>query len=152
VPTTESLVEEFQSLMSSLLNKVGASRTTIRLDVPKHGFAVNAVVAEARAPGINSIAVEKSLEQRKTQTASWLERERRILVQNDCLNAEFQPPKELMQIYGTRAQMLAPIERDGALTGWISVHYNPSPREWTPAEVAALEAAVRSAHAILDQA
>jgi len=152
VATTASLVADFQALMDDLLNKVGASRTTIRLDVPTHGFAVNGVVAEGRAEGINSIAVETSLQQRKTQTASWLERERRILVQNDCLTAEFQPPKELMQIYGTRAQILAPIIRGDALTGWISVHSNPSPREWAPADVAAVEAAVKTAHSILDRA
>jgi len=152
VATTETLITEFQSLMSALLADMGASRTTIRLDVPAHGFAVNAVVAEGRAEGINSIAPETSLQQRKTQTASWLERERRILVQNDCLNAEFQPPKELMQIYGTRAQILAPVIRGKMLTGWISVHYNPSTREWTPEEVAVVEKAVRATNAILDGA
>ena len=150
--TTASLVAEFQALMDDLLRKVGASRTTIRLDVPAHGFAVNGVVAEGRGEGINSIAVETSLQQRKTQTASWLERERRILVQDDCANAEFQPPKELMQIYGTKAQILAPVIRGEALTGWISVHYNPSPRKWTPQDVAAVEEAIRTAHAILDRA
>ena len=46
--TTASLVAEFQALMDDLLRKVGASRTTIRLDVPAHGFAVNGVVAEGR--------------------------------------------------------------------------------------------------------
>jgi maleate isomerase len=150
--TTAEVVAQFQALMDDLRQKLGASRTTMRLDVPAHGFAVNGVVAESRAEGINSIAVETSLQQRKTQTASWLERERRILVQDDCANAEFQPPKELMQIYGTKAQILAPVIRGDALTGWMSVHYNPSTRKWTPADVAAVEAAVQSAHAILDRA
>ena len=152
MPETSAVIEQFQALMDDLRVKEAASRTTIRLDVPAHGFRVNAVVAESRAPGINSIAVETSLEQRKTQTASWLERERRLLVQDDCLTAEFQPPKELMQIYGTRAQMLAPIIRGNALTGWISVHHNAGPRHWTEADIAVLEAAVASAHAILDRA
>jgi hypothetical protein len=40
VATTASLVAEFQALMDDLLRKVGASRTTIRLDVPAHGFAL----------------------------------------------------------------------------------------------------------------
>ena len=73
-------------------------------------------------------------------------------MQDDCANAEFQPPKELMQIYGTKAQILAPVIRGEALTGWISVHYNPSPRKWTPQDVAAVEEAIRTAHAILDRA
>lgn len=150
--TTQSVIDAFQSLVSDLLAKVGASRTTIRLDVPAHGFRVNAVVAEARAPGVSSMAVTGSIDQRKTQTVSWLERERRILVQNDCSTAEVQPPKELMHVHGTRAMMLAPIVRDDALAGWISVHYNVSVREWSAADVAALESAVDATHEILDRA
>jgi hypothetical protein len=38
--------------------------------------------------------------------------------------------------------MLAPIERDGRVDGWISVHEARHPRHWTPEEQdAALNAA-----------
>lgn len=148
--STEDLIARFNGLIAELREKTNASRTTLRLDVETRGFRVNGVVAEALAPGIKSIAQEVNLQQRKTQTASYLEQHRRILVQNDCLNAELSPPKELMQIYGTKAQMMGPIVRDGKLTGWISVHYNPSTREWTQSDIAALESAVAATHREMD--
>ncbi|MGH8617125.1 MAG: GAF domain-containing protein [Burkholderiales bacterium] len=149
---TEDLVTRFRGLMADLRAKTNASRTTLRLDDERHGFFVNGVVAEALGEGVKSIAAETSLQQRKSGTASHLEKHRKILVQSDCVNADPPPPKELMQIYGTKAQMLAPIERDGKLKGWISVHYNLSTREWAPADVAALEAAVAATHRELDAA
>ena len=149
--STDELVARFNGLIAELRAKTNASRTTLRLDVEEHGFRVNGVVAEALAPGIKSIAQEVNLQQRKTQTATYLEQHRKILVQNDCLNAELSPPKELMQIYGTKAQMMGPIVRDGKLTGWISVHYNLSTREWTPGDIAALESAVAATHQELDR-
>jgi maleate isomerase len=149
--STDELVARFNGLMADLRGKTNASRTTLRLDVEERGFRVNGVVAEALAPGIKSIAAETNLQQRKTQTATYLEQNRKILVQNDCLNAELSPPKELMQIYGTKAQMMGPIVRDGKLMGWISVHYNPSTREWTREDVAALESAVAAAHQEMDR-
>ncbi len=147
---TDELVARFRHLMSELREKTGASRTTLRLDDEARGFHVNGVVAEALAPGIKSIAAETSLQQRKSQTATYLDQQRRILVQNDCLNAELSPPRELMQIYGTKAQMMGPIVRGDKLVGWVSVHYNPSTREWTGDDVAALEAAVAATHREMD--
>ena len=149
--STEELVTRFNTLIGELRAKTNASRTTLRLDVEERGFRVNGVVAEALAPGIKSIAAETSLQQRKTQTATYLEQSRKVLVQNDCLNAELSPPKELMQIYGTKAQMMGPIVRDGKLTGWVSVHYNPSTREWTQEDIAALESAVAAMHREMDR-
>ena len=114
--STEELVGSFKGILEELLAKTRASRTTLRLDVPERGFQVNGVVAEALAPGVKSIAVETSLQQRKSQTASYLEKHRAILVQNHCENAVPNPPKELMQIYGTKAQMMAPVVRGAAVS------------------------------------
>ncbi len=148
--STEELVGNFKGILEELLAKTKASRTTLRLDVPERGFHVNAVVAEALAPGVKSIAAETSLQQRKSQTASYLEQNRTMLVQNDCENAILKPPKELMQIYGTKAQMVAPVVRGADMVGWVSVHYNPSTREWSSEDVAALEAAVAATHKRMD--
>jgi maleate isomerase len=68
----------------------------------------------------------------------WLERERRILVQRDLVGADPACHPELMQIYGTLAQMLAPLVRANELIGWISVHHAGGPRDWQPNEVDAL--------------
>lgn len=148
--STEELLGNFKRILDQLLAKTNASRTTLRLDVPARGFQVNGVVAEALASGIKSIAAETTLQQRKSQTAGYLEQNRQILVQNDCANAVPNPPKELMQIYGTKAQMMAPVVRGADMVGWLSVHYNPSPRKWSREDVAALEAALAATHIQMD--
>lgn len=149
---TATVVAELQRMVDQLRERCGASRTTIRLDVPAHGFDVNGVVAESCAPGVNSIAHTPSLHQRSAATAMWLERNRRILVQNDFSDPVVRPPQALIDQYGTQCQMMGPVVREGALTGWISVHFNPAPRVWSPEDVAALEQAVRTAHSVLDRA
>jgi len=149
---TAAVVAELKVMVDRLREQCAASRTTIRLDIPRHGFEVNGVVAESCAPGVNSIAHTPSLHQRSAVTASWLEKHRRMLVQNDFSDPDLQPPQALIEQYGTRAQMMAPVERDGELTGWISVHYNVGPRAWSSEDRAALESAVSTAHAVLDRA
>ena len=149
--STERLVADFEAMLHKLLKKTNASRTTIRLDVPDRSFNVSGCVAEALAPGIESIAAATSINQRASGTATWLEDNRKILVQNDTANAVPNPPPQLIQIYGTRAQMMAPVVRGKNMTGWISVHYNPSKRDWLADDVAALEYAVTVAHKLMDE-
>jgi maleate isomerase len=122
--------------MRSLLEETSASRTTLRLDTPGDVFPV---VAEACAPGVRSIRDATEIDLRKAATFQHLERERRLLVQRDCLSDEPLAPPELIDLYGVRAQMLAPLVLDDRLVGIISVHYASSPREWRPEEVSALE-------------
>ena len=148
--STQQLVARFRKILDDLRSKTKASRTTLRLDDEKHGFFVNGVVAESLAPGISSIAAETQLQQRKSGTASYLEKHREILVQNDTANADPQPPKELIAIYGTKAQMMAPVVRADKMVGWISVHYNVSTREWSREDVAALEAARAETYKVMD--
>src|SRR5262249_39774943 len=108
------------------------------------------VAAEALSDGAKSIAPATSVPQWTAPTVRWLDRERRLLVQDDLADADPAPPQALIDAYGVCAQMLAPIERDGRLVGWISVHYAPSPRRWSPDDVAALEQAQRRVHAELE--
>jgi maleate isomerase len=128
----------FQATIETLLQRTGASRTTLRLDRPEGFFPV---VAEALAPGIRSIADDTSIDLGASPTFQSLERERRLLIQADLLAADPAPPTELIELYGARAQMLAPVVRDDALAGIVSVHYAQGPREWTDDDVAALEEA-----------
>ncbi len=128
----------FQEIVEELLADTGASRTTLRLDRPD---AVFPVVAEALAPGIGSIAGDTSIDLRGSPTFVFLANERRLLIQSDLLDTDHPPPPELIELYGARAQMLAPIVRDERLIGILSVHYAPGPREWTADNVAALERA-----------
>jgi len=128
----------FQATIETLLQRTGASRTTLRLDRPEGFFPV---VAEALAPGIRSIADDTSIDLGASPTFQSLEHERRLLIQADLLAADPAPPTELIELYGARAQMLAPVVRDDALAGIVSVHYAQGPREWTDDDVAALEEA-----------
>jgi maleate isomerase len=129
----------FEAAMQELLETTSASRTTLRLDTPGEVFPV---VAEALAPGVRSIRSATEIDLRKAETFRVLARERRLLVQADCLVDEPVAPPELIELYGVRSQMLAPIVKDGNLAGIISVHHAGTPREWSTAEIGALESAV----------
>jgi maleate isomerase len=120
---------------------------TLRLDTPGDVFPV---VAEACAPGVRSIREATEIDLRKAETFRYLERERRPIVQADCLVEEPAVPPELIQLYDVRAQMLAPLVRGDRLVGIVSVHHAGWPRKWTEAEVAALVAAAARVLADLD--
>ncbi len=130
----------FQATIESLLRRTDASRTTLRLDRPEGFFPV---VAEALAPGIRSIARDTTIDLAASPTFQSLERERRLLIQSDLLAADPAPPAELIELYGAKAQMLAPVVRDDRLVGIVSVHYSPGPRTWTGEDVSALEETVQ---------
>ena len=125
----------FQTLMEELLAATNSSRVTLRLDTPGQVFPI---VAEALAPGIRSLVNDTSIDLRGAATFKYLERTLQPLVQDDCLAAEDAAPPELIELYGVRAQMLAPIVKDGELAGIVSVHYAPGPREWNGEDIAAI--------------
>jgi len=125
--------------------KTGASRTTIRLDVPKWNCHVDRVCAESLAPGIASLRPNTSLNQRALKTCIFINETGKALIQNDTQKARTQPPKALMDVYGVKAQMLVPlmfVDGDGA-GGWISVHFVPGPRTWGTGDVEALFGSAR---------
>jgi maleate isomerase len=127
---------DWDAQMAELLAEIGASRVTLRLDTPGEVFPV---VGEACADGVRSIRDATEIDLRAARTFQHLERTHELLVQRDCLADEPVAPPELIELYGVRAQLLAPIVRDGRLAGIVSVHHAGTPREWTPAEVEALE-------------
>ena len=144
-------VEAFNQIVDSLLDATRASRTTLRLDWPQWDVHVDGVIAEARRPNIPSLAENTSIKQRDAETVKWLERERHVLVQEDCSTAKPAPPRELVELYGVRAQMLAPVVRNDRVIGWISVHDNTSSRRWTHADISALTTAVTAVQNTLDK-
>ena len=146
--TKKESLAPFQSLLEDLLTATGATRTTLRRE--SQG-AVFPVVAEALAPGARSISRDDSIDIRAAPTFRFLEEKDEILVQEDCVAGEHAPPPELLELYGVRAQMLAPIKRDGALIAIISVHYAPGPRPWTDDDVAALRRTREAVAQLLDK-
>jgi maleate isomerase len=142
----------FDDVLAEVLAAVDASRTTLRIDLPELGFQVNDPAGEARASDVRSLLGQTALDQRSLDTVRWLDAHHDYLIQERCDGADPAPPEALIRIYGVQAQMLGPIIRDGRLAGWISVHENRSPRQWTYGEVRRLTEAVAKVHAILDQA
>jgi maleate isomerase len=141
----------FQEIVEDLLGSTSAGRTTLRLDLPELGAGLDAVAAEALAPGVRSIRDDTSIRNlRGVATVRFLEEQRRPLVQNDCLSDDLAPPKELVELYGVRAQMLAPVVHKGRLAGVISVHHVAGPRQWSTEDVAALQQAAERAQRELD--
>ena len=136
--TNDSVTEEFEAKLQDLLAATHASRVTVRLDLPQHGFHVNDVAAEARQARVASLKGQTSIDQRRAATVVWLDRERKILVQEDLTDADPAPPTALVEIYGTLAQMLAPIVPHQELTGWVSVHHNRGRRKWAQSDIEAL--------------
>ncbi len=129
---------DVEATVRDLLGATAASRTTLRLDTPG---AVYPVVAEACAPGIRSIRDATEIDLRAAATFKWLDRERRVLVQRDCLEDEPAAPAALIELYGVRAQVLAPLVRDDRLVGIVSVHHAATPRDWSADEISAIEEA-----------
>ncbi len=143
------MIGDFAPLVDELRKRVQASRVTLRLDVKGANFPV---VAESRAPGINSIRDDDSLDQRNLATVRFLFRTKCLLVQDDCVRAEVPVSEELMSRYAVKAQMLAPVlDADGEVRGWLSAHYCPGPRKWhKPDQVAIAQAAAAVRRALND--
>lgn len=129
-------------ILGELISDVGASRCTVRLDLPERGLAVNAPAAEAVATGVSSVASDTDLDQWSLATVQWLELHKRILLQDDLSSTELQVPAVLTDTWGVKAQMLGPIVRADRLVGWISVHQVGGPRHWSAEDEAALSRAV----------
>ena len=141
-----TLEERLERELEELREATAASRVTLRLDRPGETFPV---VAEALAPGVNSIRGATEIDLRAAKTYQYLERELRPLVQNDCRIGDYAAPGELVRNYGVKAQMLAPLVRGGKLTGIVSVHYVPAVRRWSASDRTALEDAVARIEAVL---
>jgi len=138
----------FEKLLADLLIATSASRVTLRLARPGEVFPV---VAEALAPGTPSITSGVSPDLTRAATMRYLAEHHANLIQDDCANAEVPPPPELLEFYGVKAQMLAPIVGGSELIGLVSVHYTPSPRHWTSEEIDALDRAADEIELALDK-
>jgi len=146
------VLAQLEEILEELRKVTHGSRTTLRIDIPEHNCEVDTVCAESVAPGIAELKLNSSLNQRSLATVQWLEANRKPLVQNDCASAPVKPPTALMEIYGVKAQMLISLTtRDDRMIGWISVHYVPSTRAWSEADIAALENAAARVRTVLQQ-
>jgi maleate isomerase len=128
-----------------LLNATASSRTTVRLS--RRGTAE--LVAEARQPGIMSMADHVTPGIMAAPTYAFLQRERTTLVQDDCRTGDPAPPPSLIADLHVYAQMLAPVVLHDEMIGTISVHQQGRPRHWVSADTEALAAAQAEVETIL---
>jgi maleate isomerase len=148
----DDTLARLEGLLKDLRESVGAHRTTVRFDIPRLNIDVDDVYAESVAVGVGPLKLDSSLNQRSLGTVQWLERHQDLLVQDDCVNAEVPPPEALMNAYGVKAQMLAPLVWGRRLVGWVSVHQTGSPRQWRPEEIEALRKTALEARQLLESA
>jgi gluconolactonase len=138
---------DLQSLADEARERLDAGRVTIRVDdEPGREFPVK---AESLAHGLQPIAADRLTGIRASETFRWVDRERRPLVQDDIAASPVAPAPALVERYGARAQMLAPIVRGGETVGLLSVHEGRGTRAWTDDEVAAVAAAAARVTALL---
>lgn len=124
-------------ILESLRVELGADRTTLRLDTPGMNYPC---AGEAVGPGIASISHDNSLDQWGAATVQRVAATLRTLVQPDLSVSDTPVPAALVAAYGVQAQMLAPVLERGGIVGWVSAH-STTVRDWTDAEVAAIETA-----------
>jgi GAF domain-containing protein len=133
----------FQEVVDELLAATGASRCTLRRDVPDNYFPVT---HEALAPGVASIRDERSTDLRKAPVVRQLLETARQVVQDDCAVACDDPAfQRMLGAYGgLAAQIVTPVFLGGRLSAIVSLHQLGGPRRWSDEERAlAVEAGER---------
>ena len=142
------MVTKLAAVLADLLAATGASRVTLRRDVP--GEYAFPVVEEALAPDVGSLREERSVHLPTQPVVLELERGRQV-VQDDC-RAAFDDPDflRMLDAYGgLAAQIVTPVFANGRLEAIVSVHQLGEPRAWTPAEVVAASAAAARVRELL---
>lgn len=137
-----AVTNEINGVLQDLLGQTGASRVTLREDVP--GEYVFPVTREALSPGVPSLRKERTVDL-KTQPVVALLRDGQQVVQDDS-RAAFDDPafQTMLDTYGgLAAQIVTPVLRDDRLVAIVSLHQLGSPRRWTADEVAAASLAAQ---------
>jgi GAF domain-containing protein len=147
--SNSEIVAALDQISADLLKETRASRVTVRVDMPSRDFRPEFVLAEALSPGEKSLRGIRRINQHQSQPVHWMRRNKRPLIQNDVTTDGPPVPEVLSSNYGTKAQMLGPLLNKEELIGWISVHFNDGPRDWSAGDVGALERAVSKAQICL---
>lgn len=139
---------EIDEVLDGLLAATGASRITLRQDVP--GDYAFPVTHEALAPGAPSLREERTVDLRTQPVVLELQQGRQV-VQDDCRSAFDDPAfHRMLETYGgLAAQIVTPVFRDGGLVAIVSLHQLGWPRRWNEDEIAAASRAAERAGELL---
>jgi len=127
---------EIDEVLQGLLEEVGASRVTLRQDLP--GDYAFAVTHEALAPGVPSLRDERTVDLKNQPVPRLLQAVEQV-VQEDCA-AEVDDPAfhRMLETYGgLAAQIVTRVMVGGRLAAILSLHQLARPRRWTEAEIGA---------------
>jgi GAF domain-containing protein len=127
-------MSEIDSTLEDLLSETGASRVTVRQDVPGDVFPVTHEVVADGVPSILGVATPAMSRQPVVLEIQ----QGRQVVQDDCLRASAEPHfREMLELYGgLRAQIVTPVVRDGRVAAIVSLHQLGHAREWSDDEIA----------------
>jgi GAF domain-containing protein len=135
-------ISELERIADRLCGQLSASRVTVRLG-PTRNLPVLAEVLDA---GVSSLRCETSIDQMAAETVRWVVEHRRVLAVGDAGTGVPRTPSAMVERFGLRAFLIAPILIEDAFAGTVSVHVNGEPRAWTPEdERAAAQAAAEAA-------
>jgi GAF domain-containing protein len=136
------MAPDVYEVLQGLLEETGASRVTLREDVP--GDYAFPVTHEALADGVQSLREERTVDLREQPVVLELQKGRQV-VQDDCRAAYDDPAfHEMLDAYGgLAAQIVTPIFDEDRLTAVISVHQLGQPRAWSPEDAAAATTAAK---------
>jgi GAF domain-containing protein len=145
---TGRILTEIDETLEQLLHDLGASRVTLREDLP--GDYAFPVTHEALAEGVRSLKDERTVDLRTQPVVRELVRGRQV-VQASCRDAfDDTAFHAMLETYGgLAAQIVTPVFRDGRLTAILSLHQLGTPRAWTSDEVEACSDTARRLAALL---
>ena len=126
---------DIDTILHGLLRDLGASRVTLRQDVPG-GYAFP-VTHEALAEGVPSLRSERTVDLRNQPVVRELLQGRQV-VQPDCAAAFADPAFQRMLVTygGLAAQIVTPVLVAERLVAILSLHQLGAPRAWAEADVA----------------
>lgn len=135
-------------VLRTLLDGTGASRVTLRQDLP--GAYAFPVTHEALGPGVGSLQEERSVDLPNQPVVAELLAGRQV-VQEDCRTAFDDPAfQRMLDAYGgLAAQIVTPIFERGALRAIVSLHELKGPRTWSASDVAAATRAAEEVASLL---
>jgi GAF domain-containing protein len=132
---------EIDAILSELLSATGASRVTVRQDVPGDVFPVT---HEVLADGAQPIIGVATPDMHRQPVVLEIQQGRQV-VQDDCVRASAEPHfREMLELYGgLRAQIVTPVVRGGRVAAIVSLHQLGRTREWTESEIGAARETAR---------
>jgi GAF domain-containing protein len=141
-------MRDLQAIVEKVLLASRAGRAMLQLAAPDGRWPI---AAEAVTGGARQIRNDEATgDIPGASLVAHLERERSVLAQPDVVRADPPVPAALVDRYGVRAQLVAPLVRGGRLAGLLTLHDVTGPRSWEPGDIDAVHEAQAAALAALE--